>query len=65
MGERDVMSAAESFLEGIQRTGADVAEDDADRADSETQHSAAVATSRRDCLPARSDAAEAPPREVD
>ena len=42
MGERDRMRAAESFLEGIQRAGADVAEDHADRADGETQRSPAA-----------------------
>ena len=42
MGERDVMRAAEGFLEGVKRTGADVAEDDADGTHSQTRHSATI-----------------------
>ena len=41
MGEGNVVDAAKGFFEGVQRTGADVAENNADRAYGKTQHSLA------------------------
>jgi hypothetical protein len=42
MGERDVMRSAEGFLECVEGAGADVAEDDADGADSEAHQTATL-----------------------